>query len=460
MNLKTTRHSAQPFNLKTLLAQTVDASPKTFDQARFARIRWSIYAILAAAYILVFFHRIAPAVVSADLMQAFGATGAALGSLAAMYYYIYTVMQIPAGVLADTLGARISVTLGNAVSGVGSILFGMADTFWEASVGRTLVGLGVSVVFVGLMKSNTLWFRDRDYGFISGLTLLLGNVGAILAAGPLAGMLTLWSWRAVFVALGVIALGLAVLSWIGVRNTPEDAGFPSIREMDGQSRHEGRQQHWWHDLIGVMVTRRVWPGFWINLGMTGSMLAFLGLWAIPFLRDLHGLERSTASLYTSTALAGFACGALFCGWFSDRMGYRKPLLVMGTLLYGLAWLGIVYANWAPGVLGMAWFALMGFSCGSFILTYAGAKEVVIPALSGMAIALVNTGVFLGAAILQPLFGWTVDLGWNGVMVNGVRVYGSADYHAGFFLMLGCVVLAIVASAFFHETRCRNIALGD
>lgn len=446
--------------MKTLLAQTVDASPKTFDQARFARIRWSIYAILAAAYILVFFHRIAPAVVSADLMQAFGATGAALGSLAAMYYYIYTVMQIPAGVLADTLGARISVTLGNAVSGVGSILFGMADTFWEASVGRTLVGLGVSVVFVGLMKSNTLWFRDRDYGFISGLTLLLGNVGAILAAGPLAGMLTLWSWRAVFVALGVIALGLAVLSWIGVRNTPEDAGFPSIREMDGQSRHEGRQQHWWHDLIGVMVTRRVWPGFWINLGMTGSMLAFLGLWAIPFLRDLHGLERSTASLYTSTALAGFACGALFCGWFSDRMGYRKPLLVMGTLLYGLAWLGIVYANWAPGVLGMAWFALMGFSCGSFILTYAGAKEVVIPALSGMAIALVNTGVFLGAAILQPLFGWAVDLGWNGVMVNGVRVYGSADYHAGFFLMLGCVVLAIVASAFFHETRCRNIALGD
>ncbi|HSA47929.1 MAG TPA: MFS transporter, partial [Candidatus Competibacteraceae bacterium] len=92
-------------------------SLKTFDPAHFVRVRWSIYAILAAAYILVFFQRIAPAVVSADLMRAFGATGVALGSLAAMYYYIYTAMQIPAGVLADTLGARISVTLGNAVSG-------------------------------------------------------------------------------------------------------------------------------------------------------------------------------------------------------------------------------------------------------------------------------------------------------------------------------------------------------
>ncbi len=430
-----------------------------FDQARFARIRWSIYAILATAYILVFFHRIAPAVVSADLMQAFGATGAALGSLAAMYYYIYTAMQIPAGVLADTLGARISVTLGNAVSGIGSILFGMADTFLEASIGRTLVGLGVSVVFVGLMKSNTLWFRDRDYGFISGLTLLLGNVGAILAAGPLAGMLTILSWRAVFVILGVMALALAALSWIGVRNTPEEAGFPSIREMEGKAQHEGRQQHWWHDLLGVLVTRRVWPGFWINMGMTGSMLAFLGLWAIPFLRDLHGMERSTASLYTSTALAGFAFGALFCGWLSDRMGYRKPILVVGTLLYGLAWLGIVY-TWTPGVTGVAWFVLMGFSCGSFILTYAGAKEVVVPALSGMAIALVNTGLFLGAAILQPLFGWVMDLSWEGAMTNGVRVYSAADYQTGFFLMLGCVALAIVASTFFHETRCRNIALGD
>lgn len=439
-------------------APTTNPLSTSFDPARFARVCWSIYAILAASYILVFFHRIAPAVASADLMRDFGATGAALGSLAAMYYYIYTAMQIPAGVLADTLGARISVTLGNLVSGGGSILFGLADTFWEASVGRALVGLGVSVVFVGLMKSNTLWFRDRDYGFISGLTLLLGNVGAILAAGPLAAMLTVWSWRTVFIAFGILALGLAALSWLWVRNTPEDAGFPSIREMEGQARHAGRQQHWWHDLLGVLATRRAWPAFWVNLGMPGSMLTFLGLWAIPFLHDLHGLERSAASLYTTVALASFACSTLFCGWLSDRLGRRKPLLVIGVLLYGLAWLGIVYGHWTPGITGMAWFVLMGFGCGSFVLTYAGAKEVVAPALSGMAIALVNTGIFLGAAILQPLFGWVMDLTWTGAMANGVRVYSPADYQNGFFLMLGCVALSIITSAFLYETHCRNITL--
>jgi len=76
-------------------------------------------------------------------MRDFGTTGAALGSLAATYYYLYTAMQIPAGVLADTVGSRILVTVGNAVSGLGSIWFGLAASFGQASIGRALVGLGV-----------------------------------------------------------------------------------------------------------------------------------------------------------------------------------------------------------------------------------------------------------------------------------------------------------------------------
>ena len=119
-------------------------------------VRWSIYTILVLTYMLVFFHRMAPAVISADLMKAFNTSGAALGSLAAMYFYIYTVMQIPAGVLADTLGARVTVTVGSLIAGAGSILFGLASTFAGVASGRALVGLGVSVVFVGLFKSNSV----------------------------------------------------------------------------------------------------------------------------------------------------------------------------------------------------------------------------------------------------------------------------------------------------------------
>jgi len=197
----------------------------SYNRTHFLQLRWAIYIILVLAYMSVFFHRMAPGVVSADLMLAFSTTGAALGSLAAMYYYIYTAMQIPAGVLADTLGTRSAVTVGNLIAGGGSIVFGLAETFEVASAGRFLVGLGVSVVFVGLMKSNSVWFSERKYGFISGLTVLLGNVGSILAAGPLAAVLNIYSWRSVFVAIGFVSIGLALVSWLVVRNRPEDVAF-------------------------------------------------------------------------------------------------------------------------------------------------------------------------------------------------------------------------------------------
>jgi sugar phosphate permease len=425
---------------------------------RFNRVRWTIYAVLVVSYMMAFFHRMAPGVVAADLMQAFQTSGVALGSLAAMYYYVYTAMQIPAGVLADTLGPRVSAGAGSVVAGVGSILFGMADDFAAASVGRLLVGLGVSVVFVGLMRSNTVWFSERRYGLVSGLTLFLGNLGSILAAGPLAALLGYYSWRAVFVAAGLISLLLGLLTFWKVRNRPEDAGFPSVRAMAGQAEHAQSDRHWWHDLLAVLGNRRVWPGFFINFGITGSLLAFAGLWGVPLMRDVHGLARGAASLYTTASLVGFALAAFFFGGFSDRIGRRKPVILGAGLLSCASWLALLTLPWGPGWSGLALYAALGLSAGGFVVTYAVAKEWTPPASAGMAIALVNTGLFLGAAIMQPLFGWAMDLTWSGAMANGVRVYALADYRNGLLASLGFTLLAVVGALFLRETHCRNQTL--
>lgn len=431
-----------------------------FSRSRFLGARWSIFSILIAAYMLVFFHRMAPAVVSADLMQAFGTGGAALGSLAAMYFYIYTAMQIPSGILADTLGARATVAAGNLVAGSGSILFGLAGTFWEASLGRGLVGLGVSVVFVGLFKSNSVWFSERHYGMVSGLTLLLGNLGAIASAGPLAALLGIVSWRSVFVALGVASVLLALVTAALVRNAPEELGFPSVRELEGKAAHRERSRHWLADLREVVATRAAWAPFWVDLGMVGGMLAFVGLWAVPFLRDTHGLDRSAASMYTTVALAGFASGSMLAGWLSDRSGRRKPVILAGTLLYLLACLGLAFLGWQPGALGLTLFALLGFGAGGFIVTFACAKEVVAPPLAGMAVGLVNTGLFLGAAVMQPLYGAMLDLGWDGREASGVRLYAPSDYHLGFLAMIAFAALAVLSATRIRETRCRNTTVGE
>lgn len=431
-------------------------SPK--DRRRFARLRWSGYAVLILAYMTVYFHRMAPGVVAGDLMQAFHASGTALGSLAAMYYYIYTAMQIPAGVLADTLGARIGVSLGCLVAGAGSLLFGLAETIEVASIGRLLVGFGVSVVFVGLMRSNTQWFSEGRYGLISGVTLLLGNLGSILATGPLALLLEITSWRSVFVIMGALSLIIAGLTVWLVRNRPEDVGLPSVRELDGKAPHPERHRHWVLDLKGVIATGAVWPSFFVMFGVTGSLFAFAGLWGVPMMRDLYGLDRTGASVYTTLALASFAVGCLIMGWLSDHLGRRKPVMVGACVLSLLAWLALTLLPWGPGWTGMTLYALLGFSASGFVVGYAAAKEVVPPGVAGMAIALVNTGLFLGAAILQPAFGWVLDLTWEGTLVDGVRRYAWADYRNGLWLSAGFALFALLASLTLRETRCRNLTL--
>ncbi len=430
------------------------------DRRRFQRLRWSIYAILVVAYMMVFFHRMAPGVVAADLMAAFRTSGAALGSLAAMYYYIYTAMQIPSGVLADTLGTRISVALGCLVAGAGSAVFGLAETFELASAGRFLVGLGVSVVFVGLMRSNTQWFSERQYGRISGLTLLLGNVGSILAAGPLAVLLTAVSWRTVFVGIGLASLAIGMAVALFVRSRPEDAGLPSVRELEGLPAHPPRHRHWLLDLRGVFATPAVWPSFFVMFGVTGSLFAFAGLWGVPLMRDVYGLDRTAASLYTTAALAGFAVGCFVMGWLSDHLGRRKPVIIGACVLSVLAWLALILLPWGPGLSGFGLYALLGLCAGGFVVGYAAAKEVVPPGVAGMAIALVNTGLFLGAAIMQPVFGWVMDLTWDGTLTDGVRRYALSDYRNGLWLSCAFALLASVAAFFVHETRCRNITIAS
>jgi sugar phosphate permease len=428
------------------------------EQRRFTRARWTVYTLLIVAYMLVFFHRMAPGAVAAELMQTFLTTGAALGSLAATYYYVYTAMQIPSGVLADTLGPRLSVTVGSLVAGAGSLVFGLAPDFATATVGRFLVGLGVSVVFVGLMRSNAVWFSEHFYGRISGITVLLGNLGAILAAAPLAMMLDIMTWRQVFAAIGILSLIMAVTTWVFVRNRPEDVGFPSVREMEGLAPHPPHDRHWLHAQWEVFRNLSAWPGFWVNFGVTGNLFSFAGLWGIPLMRDLFSLEKTAASTYTTASLAGFAVGCLAMGWISDHLGRRKPVIVGAALLSVLSWLGFALLPWGPGWSGYGLYTLVGFVAGGFVVTYAAAKEVCRPASAGMAIALVNTGLFLGAAIMQPAFGWVLDLNWDGRLVEGMRVYSTADYRNGLWLSVGFAVLALIASLRIRETHCRNLTL--
>lgn len=428
----------------------------THQSRQLVRLRWTAFAIVGLAYVLSFFHRFAPAAIAADLQQTSHATAAELGGLAATYFYVYMVMQIPTGILVDTLGPRRVAAIGGVVAGLGSLMFGMADTLALASVGRLLVGLGVSVTFISLLKLNAAWFHDRHFATMTGATILLGNAGSLLAAAPLAWVLGYVSWRTVFTVAGAFSLVLAALAWWLVRNHPGEADLPSLRELDGKAAHPPHSGHWYDGLLVVLKNRATWPGLWVNMGIAGSLFAFAGLWAVPFLRDAYGMDRAAATGHTTLLLAGFAIGAFFIGTLSDRIGRRKPVMAAGALGYVLCWLPLLFGAQMSAVASYALFLLMGLCAPSFTLSWACAKEVNPPALSGMATSVVNVGAFLGTAIMQPLVGWAIDhahAGKSGAL-------GLIDYQAGIVIMVGFSLMGLIAIHFIRETYCRYADTGQ
>lgn len=424
----------------------------------FVRLRWTGYSLLALAYVMVFFHRMAPGVVATELMAAFHISAAALGSLAAMYYYVYTALQIPSGILADTLGPRWSVGISGLLMAAGSVVFGLADSYLVASIGRLMVGIGAAFAFVGLMKFNSLWFRDSHYGRVSGLTILVGNLGAVSAAAPLAWVLGWMDWREVFVAMGVAAALLSLLILLMLRNRPEDAGLPSLREMEGLAAHEAGSHHWGRELLAVLRNPPIWAGFFVLFGISGSVFSFAGLWGVPLLQDSHGVTRREAADYTTTLLLVLAAGSLGSGLLSDALRLRRPVILAFASLGLLGWLGLALLPWGPGVSGHVLYALVGISAGGVAVTYASVKEVSRPLNAGMAIAVINTGLFLGAAIIQPAFGWVMDLTWSGEIVDGVRRYAFADYRNGLWLSAAFAVIGVLAATRVQETHARNITV--
>lgn len=419
--------------------------PLTSEQRR---RRWMALAIVALAYILSFFQRFAPAGIAQDLAAAFQTSAASLGVLAATYFYIYTVMQIPTGILADTLGPRRILALGGLVGGVGSLLFGLAPTLEIALVGRTLVGLGVSVTFIAMLKLVAVWFEENRFATIVGICMLVGNLGSVLAGAPLSALAQATGWRGVFIGVGVVSLVLGVLCWLLVRDAPTASGEAVRPRFDRTAVLSS--------LLAVIRNRATWPAALVNTGMSGSFFTFAGLWATPYLMQVHAMERAVAASHLSLWFGGFAVGCLFIGSLSDRLGRRKPVMIAVSHLYVAIWLVLLSCVTLPLTLSYALFALLGLSTAGFSLTWACAKEVNPPLLSGMSTSVANMGGFLCAAIMQPVVGWIMDLGWQGETLAGARVYDVATWQHGVLAVTLCAALGAAASWRIRETGCRNI----
>ncbi len=416
-----------------------------------ATLAWTVWGLGAALYLIGFYQRVAPAVISDRLMAEFAISGAALGNLSAFYFYSYVVMQIPTGVLADRWGARKLLTAGAALAAAGTVLFAFAPDVTWASVGRLLIGGSVAVAFVSMLKLATHWFAPQQFALASGMALFVGIIGGVFGGVPLRMLVDAFGWRAVMLVSAAVTALLAVAIWLRVRNDPAERGYASHHPHAAGSAAHGSILR---GVLEVLSYRNVWILLITPIGVAGAVLTFGGLWGVPYLRQVYGLEAGSAAAITSALLVAWALGGPLLGTLSQRIGRRKPLHVAGCAVALLCWsvLALVHLP-LPALIAVL--LVGGFAAGNLIIGFAFNKESVPPHLAGTASGVCNMGPLMGGMLLQPAMGWVLDRHWSGTLEAGVRIYPPEAFQAGFLLIAGCIALSLVLSLLSQETFCRQ-----
>lgn len=383
--------------------------------------------------------RVSPSVMVEELMRDFAVGGAVLGQLSAWYFYGYAGMQIPVGLLLDRFGPRRLLTAAAAVCALGCVLF-VTGGLATASLGRLLMGAGCAFSLVGAMAVAGQWFPARRFALLGGLAMMLGMAGGVFGQAPLRLAVESSSWRTTLLATALGALALSIAAWLLIRDRRTGTGgLGAVLSTLGP----------------VARNRQVWLNALAGLGATGPLLGFAALWGVPYLEVAYGLPPTEAAAMASVVFVGWGAGAPFFGWLSDRIGLRRPPLVVAQCVLVVALLTMLYLPGLPAVaVGILCFVI-GFCGSSQIINFALAREHTLPSTSATAIGFVNMLVTGTGALFQPAVGWLLDQQWDGHIVEGARVYDVTDYRLAFGILVAASMLGLICAWAVRESYCQQ-----
>jgi sugar phosphate permease len=403
--------------------------------------RWVVFAVMSLVYFFVYFHRVSTSVIAPDLLAAFNTHATALGFMSSMYFYLYGLEQPLVGHFSDTIGPRRVVAFWSLIATAGCIIFASAPTIGWAAVGRGFIGFGVGGVYVPAMKSFSQWFYEKEFATMTGLLLASGNLGAIVATTPLAWMAKTWGWRASFLLIGTITLGLALATLLILHD--HEAPREPMREEGPSTDKNGIGPM--GSTLNVLHSLRFWIVAAIFFGFFGVYLTFQGLWATPFIMSVLRLDALHASGLNMLVPVGFIIGAPLSGWVSHRIfRTRVDMLLCLLVLMTVVWAVLSFACPVLTTGGMiALLLIIGGIAGGFGTNiWTLVREITPSHILGLTSGLLNIFPLLGPAILQIVTGAILD---HTGMVDGM--YPPTAYRDAFLVCLmiiaGCLVLCMI-----------------
>ena len=398
--------------------------------SRFADRAYLAWAAVATAYAIAFLQRVSPQSVSLNFMHDFGTDAAGVAMLASSYFWGYTLMQIPAGLLVDRYGVKRVVLCSMAASSLGSAAFALAPNLLDVFAARLIIACGDALVFTALLKLVAQSFADERFGVMSGISQVSGYVGGVMATTPLAAAVTGFGWRACF--LFIACVGLANLAFAKVVLKPDPVSrsnktLKSVVVAAGQSLSQ--LANW-----GCAMT------FASHFAVVTTLS---GVWGIPMVAHFFNISPTAAGTPLLAFMVGNAVGSVFLGHAADRAAAALDnaliricvlrMILIAMLLPSIAHaFGLIYVTVVFTALGLV-------AGGTVPLVLKCTKKLYTADLIGVG-ASVNTtaaGIFAGAS--QPVIGFAMMAASQ--FAETAAVAGpSAIGDAGYGVLIGILLL--------------------
>jgi MFS family permease len=388
------------------------------ESAVFRSRLWVIWAVGLIAYVVGVMQRTSLGVAGLDAAARFHASPAALSGFVVLQLLVYASLQVPAGVLLDRFGARSLVVVGAVIMAAGQLLLAVATALPLAIAARVLVGAGDALTFISVLSVIGAWFPARRVPLMTQLTGLIGQLGQVLSAVPLAALLHGEGWSTAFTSAAAVGLAVAVAVAAVLRNRPPGAPAPppaaTPREvLDGLARS-------WRE-PGTRL------GLWTHTGTQFSGTVFALLWGVPYLVAGQGFTPTAASaMLTLLVAVGILAGPLF-GEFTARHPLRRSWLVLTVIITSAAaWTAVLAVPPpAPHWLLVVLVVVIAFGAPGSMIGFDYARTFNPGHRHGTAVGIVNIGGFVASLLVA--FGVGVLLGPGGYTPAGFRLAWCVQY---------------------------------
>lgn len=393
-----------------------------------------MWAVLVVFYFYQFIARSSfPTVLTDEYMRHFLLDAAGVGTLASCYYFVYTFMQIPAGLIIDKYSTRLIAALSTGICALGVLVFVATTNCYVAGFGQMLVGFGSAFAFLLALKTITTWFPPQKITLMSSYTMSVGCLGPVVGGPLVAHIVKSNDWTDVMMIFGIAGVLFAVFVWLIMIDKPQE--------------HEEHEKFTlWQALKIILSSKQAWILALYTMMLYAPLSALGDLWGVAFIKNAYGVDSTVAAFANNMIYVGMVLGAPFFAYLALRMdSYKKPMII-GALMATVA-LGIVIGcTGIPIEAVFVLFFVTGFSCGA-MLGYPLAMAIFPKAIGATVSGFINMMSMVSGVILMPLIGWIINLCWDGTLENGIKIYKDADYRMGLsavvvFLTLG-IVLALI-----------------